>query len=233
MRRLQQLERRRIAHRNASNVDWLASVFGVNNSHGPVDDGQRLQPEKVELDQSDRLDVILVELRNDIRGTFFAIKRCEVREVIRRDDNTAGMFAGIARESLERHCKINHRRNFFVILVHLGQFIGLLQCFFERHADFKGHQFCDAVYKAVRLSKYPSRVANYGFSRHRAEGNNLRDAISSVARCNIVNHAIATFHTEINIKIGHRHTFRVQEALEQQIMLQGIEVCNSQHPRHQ
>ena len=38
----------------------------------------------------------------------------------------------------------------------------------------------------------------------------------------------APVHAEIDIDIRHRNTFRVQEALEQKFMLQGIDVSNPQ-----
>ena len=61
---LQQLERRRIVQRNASMSSGFAGAPCIDGAHRPVDDGQRAQAQKVELDQPDGLDVVLVVLRN-------------------------------------------------------------------------------------------------------------------------------------------------------------------------
>ena len=65
-----------------------------------VDDGERLQPEEVELDEAGLLDVVLVVLGDDRRSAVL-----EARHVIPErplaDDDAGGVLAGVAREPLE------------------------------------------------------------------------------------------------------------------------------------
>src|SRR6185295_17767192 len=47
---------------------------------GPVEDGERGEAEEVEFHQADRLDVVLVELRDDVGRVLGGIQRAEVGE---------------------------------------------------------------------------------------------------------------------------------------------------------
>jgi hypothetical protein len=85
-------ERRLAAHRRD----------GVDVAHRPIDDGERAQPEKIELHQARRLDVVLVELGDRRGAALFAVQRREIGEHRRRDDDAAGVRAGVARQTLER-----------------------------------------------------------------------------------------------------------------------------------
>ena len=63
--RLQQLEGVGIVEREFGNIQRIAVFFfapAVNVFHRPVNDGERAQTEKVELDQADGFDIVLVEL---------------------------------------------------------------------------------------------------------------------------------------------------------------------------
>ena len=49
----------------------------------------------------------------------------------------------------------------------------------------------------------------------------------------VFNYPIATFHAKVDIEVRHGDTFRVQEALEQQVILQRINIRNLDGIRHQ
>ena len=68
----------------------------VNDANGPVNDGQRAQAEKIELDQANRLDIVLIQLGNGVGATFFAVERRVLSEFLRCDDNAAGVLARVA-----------------------------------------------------------------------------------------------------------------------------------------
>ena len=56
----------------------------------------------------------------------------------------------------------------------------------------------------------------------------VRDAISAVLVTNVVDHLAATLLTEVDVEVGHRHAFRIQEAFEQQVIAQRIEIGDAQ-----
>ena len=49
----------------------------------------------------------------------------------------------------------------------------------------------------------------------------------------MLNHLVAFFHAEVDVKVGHGDTFRVEETFEQQVEFQRIEVSDFQGIRHQ
>ena len=49
----------------------------------------------------------------------------------------------------------------------------------------------------------------------------------------IADHLFAAIHAEVDVEVGHRHPFRVQEAFEQQRIAQGVKVGDGQHIGHQ
>ena len=67
----------------------------------PVEDRQRRQAEEVELDQADRLDVVLVELRHRRLRARLHVQRAEIGELARRDQHAAGVHADVARQAFE------------------------------------------------------------------------------------------------------------------------------------
>ena len=58
------------------------------------------EPEEVELDEADRLEIVLVELRQQ-RAVGIRVERHVLRDRLRRDHDAAGMRADVAREPLE------------------------------------------------------------------------------------------------------------------------------------
>src|SRR5204863_1987965 len=91
---------RRVVERDARQRKIGMAHFS-HRALGPVEDGEGREAEEVELDQADRLDVVLVELRNDVVGAFGGIKRAVVDEATGRDQHAAGMHADVAYQALE------------------------------------------------------------------------------------------------------------------------------------
>ena len=58
----------------------------------------------------------------------------------------------------------------------------------------------------------------------RTESDDLRHLFAAVFFGNVLNHLAAAAGLEIGIDIGHADTFRIQEAFEQQTILQGVDI---------
>ena len=69
------------------------SPSAIDPGDGPIDDGQRLQPEEVELHESGALHVDQVKLRHQATASVLCIQRDEISEARRRDHHAAGMAA--------------------------------------------------------------------------------------------------------------------------------------------
>ncbi len=80
----QQLVRIRIIPGDGRYIDQRLAqllVLGVNVLQGPIDNGQRAQSQKVELDQADRFDVVLVELGDQVIAVLVAIQRRKIGQL--------------------------------------------------------------------------------------------------------------------------------------------------------
>jgi len=66
-----------------------------------LDDRQVAQPEEVELDQADLLDIVLVELRHHRTAAIGRVHRAEVAQLAGCDEDAAGVHADVAGQILE------------------------------------------------------------------------------------------------------------------------------------
>ena len=199
----------------------------------PVDDGQRAQTEKVELDQAGRLDVVLIELRHQVASVRFAIQGAEIGQITGCDDHAAGMLAGVACQSLQLSGHIDQLRDLFVLRIGLFEVFALRQRLFKRHADLERHHLGHTVGKAIGMTENAAHVAHHRFGRHRAEGDDLRDGIAAILARDVVDHMVTSVHAEIDIEIRHGHTLGVKKPLEQQIVLERIKIGDLQRISNQ
>ena len=190
-------------------------------------------PRKSKFHQARRFDIILVELRDRRAAALFAVQRRKVSQDGRRDDHAAGVRAGIARQTLERSRQIDELANLRFAVVQALQLFFLLERLVERHADFQRNQLRDLVHIAIRMAENPADVAHHGLGGQGAVGDDLRYPLAAVLVGDVFNHPIATFHAEVDVEVRHRYSFGIQESLEQQVMLDGIQIGDPQRIRDQ
>ena len=88
--------------------------------------------------------------------------------------------------------------------------------------DEGGDGFCDAVDLAVTLPKHSPNVADRGARRHRAEGNDLGNAVFPVLLRDVANHLVTATIFKVDVNIGHGHAVLVQESLERKFVMQRV-----------
>ena len=130
------------------------------------------------------------------------------------DDHTCRVDGCVPRHSLELFGNVDHVPQCRVALVNVGKHFVFVHGAVKRHADGKRHVFCDAVYLGIGKPHDAADIADSLPCRHRAEGHNLRHMILAVFACNIVDDLAAAFVTEIHVKVGHTHAFRIEEPLK-------------------
>ena len=112
-----------VIQRDGGDIRALADILALqcqavtNIVQGPVDNGQGAQPEEVELDQTDRLHIVLVELGNDTLPALFAVKRGKIRQFAGRDHHPPGVFAGITGDPLQLQRHVDQALHLFVVVV--------------------------------------------------------------------------------------------------------------------
>ena len=204
----------------------LALVAGSDQLARDLQDGQRRQPQEVELHQAGGLHVVLVVLAHGRLAARLLVQRREIGELARGDQHAAGMHADVARHAFELLRQRQQRLDVFFLFQPLGQHrLGL-----DRAVDrdvlprLVRDQLADAVAEGVAHVQHPADVADRGARRHRAEGRDLAHRVLAVLVLDVVDHAVAVALAEVDVEVGHRHALRIQEALEQQVVLQRIEV---------
>ena len=110
---------------------------------------------------------------------------------------------------------------------------GLFQRFFQGDVQLVRDELGDAVRFAVGKLHGPRHVLQRGFCRHGPKRDDLRHVFPAVLLRDVVNHFAAAVHAEINVNVGQGNALRIQEALEEQIVLQRVEVGDPQRIGHE
>ena len=103
----------------------------------------------------------------------------------------------------------------------------------QRLVLFDRDQLRQLIAEVVRQVEHAPNVADHRFRRHRAKGDNLRNGVRAVFFAYVFNHAPAIILTEIDIEVGHRYPFRIQEALKEQRITQGVKIGNTERVSNQ
>ena len=138
------------------------------------------------------------------------------------------MHAGVAREAFERARQVDEVLDLLVFLVEALELGLLLERVVERDAELERNQLGDLVDEAVAHAEHAAHVAHHRLRGHGAVGDDLRDALAAVLLRDVFDDAVAAVHAEVDVEVGHRHAFGVQEALEQQVVVQRIEVGDAE-----
>ncbi len=143
------------------------------------------------------------------------------------------MFTGVTGHPFQLARHIDQRSDFFIRLVNFRQLRLGFKRLCQRHARVWRHQFRYTIDKTVRMAQNTANVANHCFRRHGSEGDDLRYRFTAIHLSDVIDNLVAFFHTEIDIEVRHGNTFGVEEAFEQQVEFQRIEIGDLQRISHQ
>ena len=201
---------------------------GVDGLERPVDDGEGAQAQKVELDQAGGLDVVLVELGHQVVATRLAVQRREVGQPGRGDDHAPRVLAGVAGDPLQLAPHVDQGAHLLVLLVGELEVVAVLERLVQGHAQLEGDHLGHPVDEAVGVAHHPAHVAHHRLGGHGAEGDDLGDRLAPVALGHVVDDPVAALHAEVDVEIGHGDALGIEEALEQQVVLDRVEVGDPQ-----
>jgi hypothetical protein len=99
--------------------------------------------------------------------------------------------------------------------------------------DLLAHDGCrqrlgDPLPHRERVAEHPGRVLDGLLGLDRAEGDDLRDALLAVLLGHVADDVAAPALVEVDVDVGQRHPLRVEEALEDQAVLERVEVRDAQ-----
>ena len=101
-----------------------------------------------------------------------------------------------------------------------------------------GDQLRDPVDVAERHAEHAAHVAHRGARLELAERDDLRDAPALVALAvvllgDVADHLVAPLHAEVDVDVGHADPLGIQEALEDDVVLDRIDAGNAERPRRE
>src|SRR5690606_6897397 len=112
---------------------------------------------------------------------------------------SARVLARVAHEPFQRAGEVYDGAHLLVVAVHRGELGLAVERLVEGHADLERHLLRDAIDETVGMAEHAARVADDRARGHGAVGDDLRYAIAAVALGDVVDHAVATFHAEIDV----------------------------------
>ncbi|KPQ09879.1 MAG: hypothetical protein HLUCCA09_02175 [Rhodobacteraceae bacterium HLUCCA09] len=213
----------------AVGADVQRAPLAVDQVERVLHHGQRLESEEVELYQPRLLDPFHVELgRRHLRPRVLVERHQRVERAV-ADHHARGVGRGVAQQPLDL-LAVGEQAVDRLVLRLLAQARLVGQRLLDRDGldPLDRDQLGQAVDLTVGQLQHPAHVAHGGFRQERAEGDDLRHLLAAVAALYIVDHLLPPVHAEVDVEIGHRHPLGVQEALEEQVVTQWIEVGNRQ-----
>ena len=218
-----------------------------------MNDGQRRQAQEVHLEHAGLLERRHVVLRDDDPGIGsresgignsaairlpiphsrfplrFHLLRHHGHVLVQRsrgDDYTRGMHAGVPRESLQRDRIVQQPVIALVVAIQLRHLGDLLDGLAHRQRIVRlvRDQLGQRIGLGRREAEHAAHILHRGPRLERPEGHDLPNGVLPVLLADVVDHLAAPLEAEVDVDVRHRDAFRVQEALEQQVVDQGVDV---------
>ena len=201
---------------------------------GIVQQRERAEPEEVHLEEPDALDLLHRPLRRDFAVVLLAlVERDELGERPGGDHDAGGVDRGVTGHALEPARDREQILHAGVPLLELLQRRVFRHRQVERHLELVRDELGDAIDVGDRHLHDAADVADGRPRLHGAEGDDLRDVLAPVLLGDVVDHLAAPALAEVDVDIGQRHPLGVEEPLEVQIEVQGIDVGNLQAVGHE
>ena len=226
----QHLEGLRIVQRQGGDVDL--DPLPLQDRQRLLDHRQRLQAEEVELHQAGLLDILHRVLGDQHVGPRVAVERHDLDQRLAADHHAGGVGRGVAVQALELQGDLQQPVHLLVVVAQLLQLRLALDRLGQGHrlGRVERDQLGDAVDLAIGQAEHAADVAHRRLGLQLAEGDDLGDPVGAVFAADVVDHLVAAVLAEVDVEVGHRHAFRVEEPLEQQAEAQRVEVGDRQRP---
>ena len=138
------------------------------------------------------------------------------------------MDTGVARQPFEAFRHLDHGGDLLVVGDERAQFVGGADGFVEGDAELARDELGDLVDDRKRHVHHAADIAHGALGEHAVEGDDLGDVIGAVFARDVVDDLAAPLVAKIDVDIGHAHALRVEEALEEQLILEGIDVGDAE-----
>ena len=205
----------------------------LEQPEGVLDDRQGLEAEEVHLHQPQILEVVHGVLGGNHSCLRVPVQGHVAGQVVLPDHDPRRVGRSVAVQALELEARLQQAAIDLPPISHRGQLRILLerscQGYLGTHRDLLG----DGVRFGVRQVEHPGHVADHGPGLEGPEGDDLTDPAVAVLADHVVDHRPPALVAEIDVEVGHGDPLGVQEALEQEAVLQGIDVRDLEGIGHQ
>ena len=201
-------------------------------------DGQVAQTQEVHLQQAQRLARRVVELRDD-RAVLRALHdRDDVGERVGAHDDRTRVHTPLARQALQAESVLDDLVRVGVLLVELTELRGLgvalvllIEDAVDRDVlahDRRGQRLGELLADLEVLAEDTRGVLQGLLGLNRAVGDDLADAVLAVLALDVSDDLVAPAFVEVDVEVGHRDSLGVEEALENQAVLEGVKLGDLQ-----
>ena len=155
------------------------------------------------------------------------LQRHDVGQRAVGDHHRGGVDAGVADDALEPPRGVDHLPRLGLGVVGALELGLLLEVLVEglRAAHHRlGDELGQPVAGAVVEAEHPRGVAGGVAREHLAEGHDLGHRLLAVLVRDVAHDALAALHREVDVDVRHRHPLGVEEALEQQVVGERVDL---------
>src|SRR5882757_9725370 len=138
------------------------------------------------------------------------------------------MHAGVAGYTFERARQIDEVLDLLFGVIQALQLGFLSQRIIQRDPELERNELRDLVHVAIAHAEHAAHIAHHSLCRHRAVRDDLRDSLTAVLDGHVLDHTVTAIHAEVDVEVGHGDAFRIQEALEQQVVIDRIQICDAE-----
>ena len=109
-------------------------------------------------------------------------------------------------------------------VVGLAQIGDFFEGLVDGHADGCGNELGDAIDVAIGHVEGAAAILDGALGGHGVEGDDLRDLLAAVLAGDVFDDFAAAVHAEVDVDIGHGDALGIEEALEEQRVLERVDV---------
>ena len=226
-----QLVRLAVVERDVVDVQ-LGARRALDLGERVLDQRQRAEAEEVHLEEADPLDLLHRPLRDDFIAPAL-VERRVVGDRAGRDDDAGGVRRGVPRHAFQPAGDVEQLLDLRVAVLQLPEGRRLLHGLLERHVERRGDQLGDLVGIGQGNVERARDVAHGGLGLHRPERDDLRDVLAAVAPRDVLDDLPAPPLAEVDVDVGQRHALGIQEALEDEVVLERVDVGDAKAVRDQ
>ena len=134
------------------------------------------------------------------------------------------MNRGVAGQALEAAGHIDEFLHAVVRLIGFAHVRVHLQRFVERNSQLIRDHAGDRIAEAVGKVHDAADIADDSLRLQCSKGDDLHDAVRTVFLRDVIDNLLPAFEGEIDVDIRHGHALRVEEPLENQVILNRVEI---------